>query len=250
MMKIGIEKPYAFSEIGKRANNEDCIFPEKECADEHNKLYIVCDGMGGYDKGEIASSIVCKTLSASLSNCEIIDKAIFKQALDEAYDRLDEECENAGTTLTLLHLSEKGAFLAHMGDSRIYHLRKNGHHTEILYKSDDHSFVNELVKLGIITPEKALTHPKRNIVTRVIQANQATRDEADIYETYDVKENDYFFLCTDGVLESISDEKLCSIINLDICLEKKCQMIEDICNKTSKDNYSAYLIAVNNVETR
>jgi len=254
-IQIKIQKPYAFSETGKRSNNEDCIFPEKGKANEHDKLFIVCDGMGGYDGGEIASSAVCKSISSFLSEAKYFDENIFRQALDAAYNQLDKMYESeqighrTGTTLTLLYLHEKGAFMAHIGDSRIYHFRKNGDKTEILYQSEDHSFVNDLVKLGMITPQKALTHPKRNIITKAMQPGQAQRDEAEIYETQDVKEGDYFFLCTDGVLEQLDNEQLSSIFNLDVSLEKKTEIIIETCQNKSKDNFSAYLIVVDDVKT-
>ena len=254
-MQIKIQKPYAFSEIGKRNNNEDSIFPEKEKVNEQDKLFIVCDGMGGYEGGEIASSTVCKSISSFLSETKSFDKNIFRQALNAAYDQLDKMYESGlidnktGTTLALLYLYEKGAFMAHIGDSRIYHLRKNGDKTEILYQSEDHSFVNDLVKSGMITPEKAATHPKRNLITKAIQPCQGQRDEAEIYETQDVRKEDYFFLCTDGVLEQLDNEALISIFNLDASPEKKAEIIMETCQNKSKDNFSAYLIAINDVKT-
>jgi len=252
-LQIEIQKPYAFSETGKRNNNEDSIFPERGKANEHDKLFIVCDGMGGYDGGEIASSVVCKSISSFLSEAKSFDKNIFRQALNVAYDELDKMYESeliahsTGTTLALLYLYEKGVFMAHIGDSRIYHLRKYGDKTKILYQSEDHSYVNDLVKLGIITPQGALIHPKRNIITKAIQPYQGQRENAEIYETQDVKEEDYFFLCTDGVLEQLDNEKLSSIFNLDVSLEKKAEIIMETCQNKSKDNFSAYLIAVKDV---
>jgi len=251
-----IQEPYSFCETGRRSNNEDSIFPEKGNANEHDKLFIVCDGIGGYEGGEIASSAVCKSLSSSLFGTEFFDKNMFQQALDAAYDELNQMCDRsiignrAGTTLTLLYLHKKGAFMAHIGDSRIYHLRKNGDKTEILYQSQDHSFVNDLVKLGMITPQQALTHPKRNIITRAMQPCQEQRDEAHIHETCDIKKGDCFFLCTDGVLEQLDNEKLCSIFNRDISVKEKSEIIAETCRNKSKDNFSAYIIVVDDVETK
>ena len=255
-MQIKIQKPYSFCETGRRNNNEDCIFPEKGDANEQDKLFIVCDGIGGYEGGEIVSNAVCKSLSYFLSKVEFFDRNIFQQALDATYGELDKMCDSgmignrAGTTLTLLYLYEKGAFMAHIGDSRIYHLRKYSDKTEILYQSEDHSFVNELVKMGVITPQKALTHPQRNIITKAMQPHQEQRDEAEIHETDDIKKGDYFLLCTDGVLEQLDDKKLCGIFDLDISLKEKGEIIAETCKNESKDNYSAYLIAVDDVKSK
>jgi len=255
-MQIEIQQPYSFCETGKRSNNEDSIFPEQETANKQDQLFIVCDGLGGYEGGEIASSVVCKSLSSFLSKTKFFDKNIFQQALDAAYDELDKICDSglidnrSGTTLALLYLYEKGVFMAHIGDSRIYHLRKYRDKTEILYQSEDHSFVNDLVKMGMITPQNALTHPKRNLITKAMQPNQEQRDEAEIHETQDIGKEDYFFLCTDGVLEQLNDEKLCSIFNLDVSLKRKGEIIRETCQNRSKDNFSAYLIAVEDVEKK
>jgi len=253
-IQIKIKKPYSFSETGKRSNNEDSIFPEKGNANEHDKLFIVCDGIGGYEGGEIVSSAICKSLSSFLSKIKHFDRNIFQQALYAAYDELDRMCDSdmignsAGTTLTLLYLYEKGAFMAHIGDSRIYQLRKEENGTKIVYQSEDHSFVNDLIKLGMITPEKALTHPKRNIITKAMQPYQEQRDEADIHETHDIKKGDYFLLCTDGVLEQLDNEELCAIFSRDVSTKEKSEMIAEICRSKSKDNFSAYLIAVEYVK--
>ena len=254
-IQIKIQEPYSFCETGRRNNNEDSIFPEKGNASELDKLFIVCDGIGGYEGGEIVSRAVCKSLSSFLCRSHSFNKNIFHHALNTAYDELDKMCDSglinnkAGTTLALLYLYDKGAFMAHIGDSRIYHLRKQGDKTEIKHQSKDHSFVNDLIELGMITPQKALTHPKRNLITKAMQPYQGQRDEAEIYETRDVKKEDYFFLCTDGVLEQLNNEKLCSIFNLDVSLKKKGEIITETCQNKSKDNFAAFIIAVDDVKT-
>ncbi len=249
-MQIKINCPCAFSETGKRANNEDCIFPDKGQATEFSKFFVVCDGMGGYEGGEIASNVVCKSFASFLSGNKKFNADVFQNALNYAYDELDKQGDKdvidkkTGTTLTFLYLYEQGALMAHIGDSRIYHLRKNGSQMEILYKSEDHSFVNELLKAGMITPQEAETHPKKNIITRAIQPHQEKRNKAEIRETKDVKAGDYFFLCTDGVLESINDEKLTAILSAGKSLEEKTNAIVRECRNNSRDNFSAYLVAV------
>lgn len=97
------------------------------------------------------------------------------------------------TTLTMAYIASSGIVLAHIGDSRIYHLRKG----EILYQTEDHSLVNSLVKLGKITPEEALTHPQRNVIIRAIQGTH-TPTEADIITLNDIQPDDFlsFFVRT------------------------------------------------------
>jgi protein phosphatase len=149
-----------------------------------------------------------------------------------------------GTTLTFVCFHAGGAFMAHIGDSRIYHLRKQGEKVGILYKSRDHSLVNDLIRANIITPEEAETHSKKHVITRAIQPRQEKPSQADIYETDDIKAGDSFFLCSDGVLEQISDAKLCDIIASGKEDEGKINAIREACQGHSKDNFSAYLVSV------
>lgn len=250
-MNIKIQTPYAINEIGKRSNNEDSIYPEKGEANNLNRTFMVCDGIGGYQGGEIASKVVSQSIASFLATKEAEDfnQDIFLDALTYAYDQLDAIADETyskrmGTTLTFLHLHEKGAFMAHIGDSRIYHLRKEGEAIKILYKSEDHSYVNDLLKAGIITKEEADIHPDKNIITRAVQPLPKQRSEATIYETADILGGDYFFLCSDGILEQVDDDILCYILNKNVDTEEKNRMIFDICKGKSNDNFSSYLIAV------
>ena len=176
---------------------------------------------------------------------------MFNRALNFAFDELDqkdnfiEEEKKMGTTLAFLCLNDKQAFMAHIGDSRIYHLRKNDKgEVSILYKSSDHSLVNELLKAEVITEEEAINHPKKNIITRVIQPNMKRRCIAEIHMTCDVQAGDRFFICSDGILESLTDDRLCAIISKDNNEEAIINTIKDLCEKHSRDNYSAWLVPV------
>jgi hypothetical protein len=175
---------------------------------------------------------------------------VFRQALEQAYEQLDEkdaapdDGKKMGTTLTFLYLNRRGVLMAHIGDSRIYHLRRENGTVTILYKSHDHSLVNDLLRADIITPEEAAHHPKRNVITRAMQPHQASRSKADIRQTDDVKAGDYFFLCSDGILEQISDSTLCYILAKETGDKAKIGEIHRACRGRSKDNFSAYLIPV------
>lgn len=246
-----IRKPCALNEIGKRANQEDSIFPSKGMADESSRLFLVCDGMGGHENGEVASRLVCDTFASVLQDVddESIDADKFKQALSAAYDALDSEdpdpmsTRKMGTTLTFLHLADSKVVVAHMGDSRVYHIRP---HTDnpIVYRTNDHSLVNELVRAELITPEEALTHPRRNVITRAMQPNLERRYDADVREFFDVLPGDYFFMCSDGILESLRDDVLIEILRRDDTDDQKMEAIRQLCEESSNDNFSAYLVPI------
>lgn len=246
-----LRMPYALNEIGGRGNQEDSIFPAKGEATSSTRMFLVCDGMGGHENGEVASGLVCSTFASRLANIEPSSFSVdrFLESLDAAYDALDkadpdpQSTRKMGTTLTFLYAGNSEVTVAHMGDSRIYQLRP-GSANPIVYKSFDHSLVNELVRAEIITPEEALTHPRRNVITRAMQPNLETRYKADVRTLCDVQAGDYFFMCSDGVLESISDDVLVDIVNRDISDADKIKLVQDICTANSRDNFSAYLIGV------
>lgn len=248
-MKIRL--PYALNEIGQRANQEDSIYPQRGEANETSHLFLVCDGMGGHENGEVASGLVCKTFAESLAkqDAETFTTDDFLAALDAAYDALDREDptpesqRKMGTTLTFLHLNSREAVVAHLGDSRVYHIRPSAPEP-LLYKSFDHSLVNELVRAEVITPEEALTHPRRNVITRAMQPNLEQRHKADVRTLTDVAAGDYFFLCSDGVLESVSDALLIDILRRNITDEEKIEAIKSACEASSRDNFSAYLVPI------
>lgn len=248
-MVIEIYPPLALNEKGKRSENEDFVHPPIAenglPAPSDNKLFIVCDGLGGAEKGEEASKIVCNTFAASLKGLDIVYEHDFERALEMAETRIDEyveahpEAEGMATTLALLALDEEGAKIVHIGDSRVYHIR-NG---QILFKTYDHSLVNEMVTSNIITEAEAINHPKKNVVSRAIMS-RTRPTKLDLTVRTDVQPGDYFFLCTDGVLEGISDGVLCSIVSKQAENSLKINEVLDVCQAISKDNFSAYLIQV------
>jgi hypothetical protein len=150
-----------------------------------------------------------------------------------------------GTTLTFLMFHNDGCFMAHIGDSRIYHIRPSESGTaRIRYVTRDHSLVNDLVAIGEMTPEEAKTSRQKNIITRAIQPNQERRSRADIYDMEDVRAGDYFYMCSDGMLEQAEDEEIANVISLaNKTDEEKVEMFK-VLTKDNKDNHSAHLIKV------
>lgn len=235
-------------ELGKRANQEDCIYPQD--GEYLDGLFIVCDGMGGHEKGEVASTTVCEAMSSYICG-HFCDKDEFTQedfleALSAAYDALDEKDDDSekkmGTTLTFLKFHDKGCLAAHIGDSRIYHIRPSA--KRILYVSRDHSLVNELITLGEMTPEEAKTSRQKNIITRAMQPGQERRSKADIRIIDDVRNGDYFYMCTDGMLEHTEDQEILNILSMtDRADEEKMEIFRKL-TEYNRDNHSAFLIRV------
>lgn len=249
---IQLRQPHYFSFIGSKDNQEDYLYPQTPGADD--SVFILCDGMGGHERGEVASSTVAEALGHELSQRDRrVDPDTFNRALAKAYDALDNiDCADSdrkpGTTLTCLCFNDKSYLAAHIGDSRIYHIRPSSlaaGGNPIVYRSEDHSLVNDLVKAGQITPEEARHHPRRNVITRAMQPRLENRFPATIHQSADVLAGDYFFLCSDGVLEQLSDETLCHILaSSEFDDAEKIDAIKAECNKGTRDNYTACLIPV------
>ncbi|MEZ0539605.1 PP2C family protein-serine/threonine phosphatase [Fibrella arboris] len=247
---LSIYPPVGFTRQGRRDNNEDYVVPAVGKATPTDRLFVVCDGVGGAQRGELASLLAGETIvSYTRQHPGLqIDSSFVRAALlavEEAFDRAiaDETDANLlgmSTTLTLLSLHEQGVTIAHIGDSRVYHIRDG----QILHQTDDHSLVNELVRAGQLSPDEVATHPRRNVITRAIQGSEHPT-QATVYVTQDLAPDDYFFLCTDGVLESISNTDLTQILLSHTLNDRqKVELILDSCAEQSRDNYSGYLVRV------
>ena len=158
---------YSIQELGKRDNQEDSLYPPFSQHPLKDSLYILCDGMGGHEAGEVASQTVCEQMGRFIKNHQrkdgFFDESDFNDALDAAVEALNSKDSGAakkmGTTLTFVKFHEGGCFTAHIGDSRIYHIRPS--ERKVLHVTQDHSLVNDLVKLGEMTPEEAREYISR-----------------------------------------------------------------------------------------
>lgn len=243
-----ISQPQCLHELGQRQNNEDCIFPAQNHATPQNTLFMVCDGVGGSAKGEVASQLTTEGFAAyfAQNNIEISDENSIQLALNAVQESFDTysirvpSTAQMASTLTLLHLHSAGATVAHVGDSRVYHLR-NG---RIRWQTEDHKMVTEMVRAGVLTSEQAVGHPQLNVISRAVQGKKIKTVKADVELIPHLLPDDYFFLCTDGVLEHLSDEMLEDIIKNTPSDSEKIKLIEQVCAGRTQDNYSAYLVHI------
>ncbi len=263
-MKIEILPPLGINELGSRQNQEDCLFPaiESEMPDyksditerTHERLFMVCDGMGGHDHGEVASQLVCDVLPEYLykhwTPGDVLTDDVLREALDETFRRInaldDGSLRKMGTTLTLLCLHRGGVTMAHLGDSRIYHLRPCDR--RLLYKSRDHSLVYDLFMAGEITRDEMNSYPRKNVITRAIMPGMERQPKMDVAHTTDIQPGDYFFLCSDGILERMSDAELLALLAASKDNEAKRQQLIEV-TRDNADNHSAWLIQIADVES-
>jgi protein phosphatase len=247
-MNIVPGKPCSIFAQGKRDNMEDFIFPEHGTAEESDRFFIVCDGMGGHNKGETASRLAARGFAGYFAQHSSgnISEQYFKDAflhVEQLFDNyLDEhkEAHGMGTTLVMIYFMHDTAFVTHCGDSRCYHFRG----AELLWRTSDHVLAEEWVRQGRITAEEAGKYAKSNVITRAIQGYKTLKVEPDIGKINDIKPGDYFLLCSDGIYESLTDLQLCEIFASNTSAGEKIQIIEELCEGNSRDNYSAYLLNI------
>lgn len=252
-MKYEILLPQTIHEMGQRDNQEDSIFPSEEQASVDNRLFILCDGMGGHESGEVASQTVCQALSDYIQKNfpadEVFTDAQLREALAVANARLEEKDNGAakkmGTTLTFLYLHRGGATVAHIGDSRVYHLRPET--DEILYRTRDHSLIYDLFDVGELTLQEMETSPNKNIITRVMMPGQEQAPKADIVHITDIKPGDYFYLCSDGMLEEMRDVEIIDILKSKDLTEEGKRNKLIAATTENQDNHSGLLIKIQTV---
>ncbi len=236
----------ALSDVGLvRSINEDRYFKSE---DVDFPLFIVADGMGGHNAGEIASSMAVDSIKEYFnSNRENLNdekklKQIIKNSIKLANDEIYKEslgCKvfnGMGTTITLAYILQDNIYIGHVGDSRAYFIEKNS----ITQITEDHSLVQELVKNGSITIEEGKTHPQRNMITRAVGTSNDI--EVDIIKKKIIR-NNILFICSDGLSNMVSDLEILNTFNTIPSVSKAS---EDLVNKAKinggKDNITVIAI--------
>ena len=245
-MKILLYPPLSINELGQRNNREDSV------VQWNNRLFVLCDGMGGHEKGEVASQTVCQSLATwfeqNINSDEPFTDDQLREALEYAYQQLDQYAngnpKQMGTTLTLLYIHQQGMTAAHIGDSRIYHIRPN---VGVLYQSRDHSLAYDLFQSGEITYDEMLNFTQKNVITRAMTTGKDNRHRPDIIHIIDIQADDYFYMCTDGMLEHMSNEELVMLISSKKKDEEKRQQLI-FATSNNQDNHSAWLIHIKDAE--
>lgn len=191
-----------------RKNNEDYFLMMPEVF-----LFAVADGMGGHNAGEIASRTAIEQLKEKALGLNDIEDDTLQKWMIETVKEINrevyeislraEETEGMGTTLTSLMIRKNKAVIGHVGDSRIYLWRDQ----TLSLLSEDHSMVNELVRLGELTEEKAKNHPHKNVLSRALGVDSTT--EVDCFQL-ETQQGDVFLLCTDGFSNVIEEEEIAS----------------------------------------
>jgi len=236
-----------------RSHNEDAVF-----ADAGMGLVILADGMGGYNAGEVASGMTTTLLagslaqlmaSSSMQDVEAIDAEFIEQRLLDEISAVNVAVFNAsesqsqyagmGTTLVVAYFYDNRMCVAHLGDSRLYRLRRG--HLEQLTR--DHSLLQEQLDSGIISPDEARYSQNKNLLTRALGVDPVV--ETEIHD-YGMQPGDIVLLCSDGLNDMLEDEDIALTLraaggNLALAADQLVNMAND---NGGRDNISVILVKV------
>jgi serine/threonine protein phosphatase PrpC len=201
---LRVAEQYAATDTGRqRRANEDSLLAR-------SPLFVVADGMGGAQAGEVASRLAVDVFEEGLGDTTAPESGLAQRA-GEANSRIHElshsnaEHAGMGTTLTAVYVAPEEIAIAHVGDSRAYRLRAG----ELVRLTDDHSLVDELMRQGKITPEEAVDHPQRSVITRALGPEPSVEVDT---RSYSARSGDVYLLCSDGLTTMLSEERVAELM--------------------------------------
>ncbi len=245
---------YGASDVGrKRDNNQDSFL-----IDEESRLFVVADGMGGHAGGGTASRIAVETLQAQLKKSRAENPAAFTSTADlesspipeVLRDAVEAACFNIfheargnaalagmGTTATALLIHGPYAFIAHVGDSRIYLVRAG----EIHQVSEDHSLVNEQIKAGVLTPDEARHSQFKNVITRSVGFEEDVL--VDLLGLA-LEKDDTFIICCDGLSNLVEDPEIAAMVRSEKVEDLPLRLIALANDRGGDDNITVIAVQV------
>ncbi|MGZ4246850.1 MAG: Stp1/IreP family PP2C-type Ser/Thr phosphatase [Solirubrobacteraceae bacterium] len=223
----------------QRRDNEDNAFARAP-------VFVVADGMGGAQAGEVASKIATETFEKGLPDSGSPEERLAERVREANHQihelsRTDRERAGMGTTLTAAYVDDTSVAIAHVGDSRAYLFRDG----TLERLTQDHSLVEELVRQGKLTPEQAAGHPQRSIITRALGPEASV--EVDTW-TYPVRAGDILLLCSDGLTTMISEDRVAEILGGAGSLDGTAGALIDAANEAGgRDNITVVLFRLEEV---
>lgn len=238
MLRIA-EQWHASDQGRQRQGNEDNLFVRAP-------LFVVADGMGGAQAGEVASEMAVHSFEPGLPNGTPADGLV--KVIEDANRRIhemsraEEQRAGMGTTVTAAYVGEEDVTVAHVGDSRAYLLRDG----DLIRLTKDHSLVGELIARGKLTEEQAEHHPQRSVITRALGPEPSVQVDV---ENFPAKAGDVFLLCSDGLTSMVPEPSLKPIIEAADSLEHAGRDLIGAANDAGgRDNITVVLFRLESIE--
>ncbi len=232
-----VAEHYAGSDTGRqRRANEDSLL-------SRSPLFVVADGMGGAQAGEVASRIAVEAFQSGLPGGAEPERELAELALQanthiHELSHTNAEQAGMGTTLTAVYVGESDVAIAHVGDSRAYCLRDG----ELLRLTDDHSLVDELMRQGRLTPEEAVEHPQRSVITRALGPEGTVEVDT---RSFRGKAGDVYLLCSDGLTTMLPEQQIAAVLNEGGSLRDAGEALIAAANEAGgRDNITVVLLRV------
>jgi PPM family protein phosphatase len=238
---LRVAEQYAGTDTGRqRRANEDSHLARAP-------LFVVADGMGGAQAGEVASRIAVESFQAGLGDTAAPESALAalaQQANARIHELSHSHAEQAGmgTTLTAVYVGEHEISIAHVGDSRAYRLRDGA----LERLTEDHSLVDELLRQGRLTPEEALEHPQRSVITRALGPEGAVDVDT---RSYSARDGDVYLLCSDGLTTMLAEDRLAELLLANATLRAAGEALIAAANEAGgRDNITVVLLRLEELD--
>ena len=230
----------------RRSHNEDACFVLLP-----DKVYVVADGVGGGNAGEIASRTAVNEIANYVVEHPIADMTnkyaivnYLQNCLDEANSKIFrmantyEENTGMATTAVIVYVAFGKVFITNVGDSRVY-LYRNG---QLVQLTEDHTYVNTLVKAGILSKEQAEVDERKNVITKALGAESTV--EPDFFQV-DIMKDDIFIICTDGLYDEVENPEIIQVLSKDQSMSDMCTELINRANKNGgRDNITIISLKV------
>lgn len=241
-------KAWGITDVGLRRQENQDTYAFEEFGAPGTVVAIVCDGMGGVQGGQLASSLAVSTYMEALHERVHTDMTTeqvagmaaecVRQANRAVYERSfeDDGYHGMGTTLVSAIVSDDTAVISNVGDSRAYHISSDG----IRRVTRDHSVVESLIEAGNITPEQARTHPNRNLITRALGPDRSIECDSFVVT---LASEDCLLLCSDGLSNTVEDGEMLEIVRAESDgVQALARLVELSKRRGAPDNVTAVLI--------
>lgn len=237
-----------------RTNNEDNYYLQgqiRQSVEQQNTqarfdgtdaaaLFAVADGMGGEDQGEFASLAAVQALrSCDTTQGQHTISRCFARANAVICREIDKTGRKMGTTLATLYIDNGKATVCNIGDSRVYLLRNN----RFMQLSTDHTRVQQMIELGILTPEEARDHPQRHILTQHLGIYESDMIiQPTLSEELQLETRDTFLLCSDGLTDMVEDAVICSILGSGTPEQQTQALVKEALRNGGRDNVTVLVV--------
>ena len=237
---LRVAEQYAATDTGRqRRANEDALL-------SRSPLFVVADGMGGAQAGEVASQLAVEAFKRGVDDSPAPEEALARLA-QEANTRIHErshshtEQAGMGTTLTALYVGPEDVAIAHVGDSRAYCWRAG----ELIRLTEDHSLVDELMRQGRLTPEEAEEHPQRSVITRALGPELDVEVDT---RSFRARPGDVYLLCSDGLTTMVSEDAVAAVLREHADLRSAGEALIAAANRAGgRDNITVVLLRIEEV---